>query len=343
MTLSESTGRIARYRESCRRGTEWLLARQNLDGSIGPVGERLCYYRAPWALALVGERTAAAACLDWIADNMLSEQGEFEGVSPRGIFTERYGAYPLSCLLTGARLLERTDLVRLCLPRLLSWQDPDTGGFFNCREEMDDCGEQELFPACQAGMTLLAVGCVDEAFQAGEWVERLWAHQPEPRKRLFHVSRPSGGLVTEFPPEQAAWYVTEKDDPWQHHFNGGISAALLTSLYLLTDDARWLESARACQEFSMTTDDCQFRSMQVCKSGWGSGLLWVATRQPEYREWTIRMADWFVAQQADDGHWDNTPYWTPEPTDADGVEVTVEFVMHMANLLTYLGVGEIDE
>ena len=50
----------------------------------------------------------------------------------------------------------------------------------------------------------------------------------------------------------------------------------------------------------------------------------------------------FVEQQADDGRWDNTPHWTPEPTEADGVEITVEFVMHMANILAYLEVGDDD-
>ena len=32
----------------------------------------------------------------------------------------------------------------------------------------------------------------------------------------------------------------------------------------------------------------------------------------------------------------------PEPTEADGVEVTVEFVMHVANILAYLGAGDSD-
>ena len=342
MAVTGPVTRIDRYREACRRGTGWILARQNSDGSIGPVDDRLCYYRAPWALMLVGESTAAAACLDWIIRRMISDEGEFAGVTPRGIFDERYGSYPLACLLAGAQLLGRTDLVRRCLPRLLSWQDPDTGGFFNSRPGMTARGEQELFPACQGGMTLLAIGRLDEAVRAGEWVVRLWERQPELGERLYHVSRPDDGLVTDFPSDQAALYVTEKSDPWQHHFNGGISAALLTSLYLATGESRWLESARTCQEFSMTTDECQFASMQTCKSGWGSGLLWVATREPAYRDWTLRMGDWFVEHQDDDGRWDNTKYWTPEPTEADGVEVTVEFVMHVANILAYLGAGDSD-
>ena len=199
MAVSELGVRIVRYRDACRRGTGWMLSRQGLDGSLGPVAERLCYYRVPWALALVGERVAAAACLDWIEGAMISEEGEFEGVSPRGIFDQRYGSYPLACLLTGACLLERTDLVRRCLPRLLSWQDPDTGGFFNCREEMDTRGEQELFPTCQAGMTLLSITSYSnsemEHSYDGDWGNTdYWKGEPFNRPTHAAVSKKTGDI-----------------------------------------------------------------------------------------------------------------------------------------------------
>ena len=55
------------FRSAFRSGADWLLARVNHDGSLGPVRDRLFYYRVPWALVLVGERSAAEACLDSIA------------------------------------------------------------------------------------------------------------------------------------------------------------------------------------------------------------------------------------------------------------------------------------
>ena len=88
----------------------------------------------------------------------------------------------------------------------------------------------------------------------------------------------------------------------------------------------------------MTTDECQFQSMQTCKSGWGSGLLYVATREGHYRDWTVRLGDWFVDHQLEDGHWKNTRFWTPNPTLADNIEITAEFVMHLANIIVHLSV-----
>ena len=88
----------------------------------------------------------------------------------------------------------------------------------------------------------------------------------------------------------------------------------------------------------MTTDECQFQSMQVCKSGWGAGLLYVVTREPRYRDWTVRLGDWFLEHQYEDGHWEPTKYWMPNPTTADHIEINAEFVMHVANIITYLSV-----
>jgi hypothetical protein len=329
---------LATYRQACRKGTDWLLAFVNPDGSIGPVQERLFYYRLPWTLALMGETTAAGRLLDWISRQMLTPQGAFEGLSPQGVFAQRYGSYPVACLLVGAVMAQRFDIVYRCTRHLLTWQDPASGGLRSNRQNATPSSEQELFPACQAGMTFILTGQIEAARKAGVWVRRLWELQPDEQHVLYHVYTPAKGLVTDFAPDQQAVYVTRKDQPWQYHYNGGIAAAFLTHLHMATGDAQWLELARKYQQFSMTTDDCQFQSMQTCKSGWGSGLLYVATREPKYRDWTVRLGDWFVEHQHEDGHWENTKHWTPSPTDADNIEITAEFVMHLANITAYLSV-----
>jgi hypothetical protein len=330
--------KLAVYREACRKGTAWLLRHMNPDGSIGPVEERLYYYRVPWAFALVGEITAASRVLDWIHQNMFTGEGAFEGVSPLGSFDYLYGSYPVACLIVGATLLRRFDIVYPGTRHLRTWQDADSGGFFNDRQNKTDSGEQEIFPTSQGGMTLLVAGQLDAAVKAGEWMKRLWQLQPDAAHQLYYVYSPAKGLVLDYSPEQQRHYVTLKNQPWQHHYNGGIAAAFLTKLHMATGDGEWLDLAREYQAFSMTSDPCQFQSMQVCKSGWGAGLLYTATREEAYRNWTARMGDWFVENQQSDGHWENTPYLLPEPTTADNIEITVEFVMHLANIIAYLSV-----
>jgi hypothetical protein len=338
MAHDDLAGKLESYRQACRKATAWLLALSNGDGSIGPVQQHLCYYRVPWALALMGESTAAHRVVDWIARYMFTPEGAFEGVSPRGGYDTRYGTYPLACLITGAALLQRFDIVYPRVRNLLSWQDPVSGGFYNTPGDRTDSAEQELFPTAQAGMTLVLTGQIDAARLAGAWFRRLWDLQPDPDHMLYAVYTRAHGLVRDFPGDQQVTYVTLKDQPWQYHYNGGIAAAFLAHLYMATGEAEWLDLARSYEEFSMTTDECQFRSMQTCKSGWGSGLLYVATREEKYRAWTARMGDWFVANQCDDGHWENTKHWVPAPTVANNLEITAEFIMHLAHITAYLSV-----
>jgi hypothetical protein len=331
--------RLAAYRQVARKGTDFLLRQMAPDGSIGPVGSDLYYYRVPWAFALMGELTAASRSLDWIRRRMFTSDGAFEGeATPQGDFGSRYGSYPLACLLVGATLMQRFDLVYPGVRRLLEWQDPETGGLYHRWSERTAEGEQEIFPTAQAGMTFILTGQIEAARKAGQWFRQLRDLQPDWEHRLYAVYSRARGLITEAPAEQEVLYITRKDHPWQHHFNGGISAAFLAKLYMATGDVAWLDLARQYQEFSMTTDACQFESMQTCKSGWGAGLLYVATRDGRYRDWTVRMGDWFERLQHDDGRWDNTKYWTPDPSPADGIHVTAEFVMHVAHIIANLSV-----
>ena len=330
--------KLKTYRRACRKGTDWLLNLANSDGSIGPVEERLYYYRVPWTFALMGEVTAASRKVDWIHRHMFSPQGAFEGLSPQGIFQQRFGSYPLACMLVGATLMQRLDIVYPGGAHLLTWQDPETGGFYENLQDAPAVCEQVLFPAAQGGMTLLLLGRLEAAVRAGEWLARLWDLQPDVEHKMYHVYSPAKGLVMDCAEEDEAFYLTRKDQPWQHHFNGGIAAAFLTKLHMATGEGKWLELARQYQTFSMTTDECQFQSMQTCKSGWGSGLLYLAARDRDHRDWTARLGDWFVEHQLDDGHWENTKYWSPDPTTADNIEITAEFVMHLGHIVAYLSV-----
>jgi hypothetical protein len=326
------------YRQACRRGTDWLLKWMNTDGALGPVQDRLFYYRAPWSFALMGERSAANRVLDWIKGRMFSSSGAFEGFSPRGAFETQYGSYPVACLIIGAILMQRFEIVYPGTRNLRTWQDEESGGFYDNLEDATADGKQVLFPTAQGGMTLLMAGQVQAAKKAGSWLKRLWDLQPDVQHKLFHVFTPAKGLFMDFAPEHEALYVTQKSEPWQYHYNGGIAAAFLAKLYLATGESEWLDSARQYQEFSMTTDECQFQSMQTCKSGWGSGVLYVATKEERYRNWTARLGDWFVEHQHEDGHWENTKFWVPDPTDADNIEITIEFVMHLSNIVANLSI-----
>ena len=56
------------------------------------------------------------------------------------------------------------------------------------------------------------------------------------------------------------------------------------------------------QTFATRSTERQFRCRRCCKTGWGSAL---STRPPGeeiYRDWTIRVGDYYLATQHADGH-----------------------------------------
>jgi hypothetical protein len=194
-------------------------------------------------------------------------------------------------------------------------------------------------------MTLVQLGLLPQACKVGEWFARLWAAQPAAEKELYHVWQGAGGgLQTSCAPGLEATIVTKKFDAWQHHFDGGISAAFLAKLYLATGDRKWLGLAEEFQEFSMSSGAEMFHSWQSCKSGWGAGMLYLATGERKYLEWTLRMGDWFVARQHPGGEWradfvadpPGCPYTDEQRNPSWTVHGVAEHTMHMANIVACL-------
>ena len=73
----------------------------------------------------------------------------------------------------------------------------------------------------------------------------------------------------------------------------------------------------------------QFNWSHVCKSSWGSSLLYQVTGEQQYLDWTYRMGDWYVETQEPDGRW----HWENYSTLGSHIELAFEFVMHLDTLI----------
>jgi hypothetical protein len=183
-------------------------------------------------------------------------------------------------------------------------------------------------------MSAVMTGDLVAATRVGGWLDRLWGAQPELPSRLWSVTTPRGGLVTNVPEgEDPRQYVNISQDVQQMHYNGGIAAAFLAHLHMATGDQRWLDLAVKFQRFSMESTPRQFETKQVCKSAWGAGLLYLVTGDERYLPWLLKMGDWFAAEQEPDGHWSNSRYIEANPPLAHQLEITAEFVVHMDTLI----------
>lgn len=321
------------------RGVAFLLAHVGSDGSVADAtGRRVTWYRFPWALGVSGETAAAAAVLHWIERTGVGSGGQFHGGLTWDFEANRtVNTYPETNLAYGAWLLRRFDIARAVMSFAAQFQDPATGGVFMTRERSGPDDAQLLFPTAQFGMSAVITGRLDQARLAGDWFLRLWDAQPALPDRLYTIWT-SRGLLTRVPDDiDRRHVVQEAHRPLQFFYNGGVAAAFLTHLSLATGEVRWLEYARRYQQFSMESCAEQFDTKQVCKSAWGSGLLYLATGDEAYLPWIVRMGEWFVAGQEADGGWNNTRALESNPPLRHRLEITAEFVVHLDTVISALG------
>ena len=320
--------RIDAYLAAKRRGVDWLLRQLDSDGSIGPVGDGFNYYRLPWTFTISGETRHAVRLCDWVRRNQFAENGDFTGISPRGL--EAY-AYENAVFIFGAQMARQFDLSYRGYQRLMAHFDPVSGGFRHLPEGTGIPADENIPTVAQCGKTALMMGDLETAERVGEWFQRVWDAQPALPDRLSYVwSADTQSLVTEYPVERATSYVVEAQGEKQRFTCGGIAAAFLVRLYQATGLRDALDLARAYQAFSMNSTERQFEVPQVCKTGWGSSLLYEVTREEIYRDWTVRLGDFYLATQHADGHWENR---APYDNFANHITVTAEFVMHLDTLI----------
>jgi len=330
---------LAAFRETRDRATRWLLSHQNADGSLGDARAGYHFYRAPWTLALVGETEAASAVCGWFRRNMLTPDGRMDG--PYRVFNDAW-AYRDSALIVGAQMLGQYDLSLGLMPELLRWQDPASGGFANDRMPDGSMGDDQSIPyAAGPGFAALATGDLATARRVAGFLQRLYDAQTDLPDRFFYDwSRSRQAPTTSFDEKDRFWYVVENQaDRNQRWTIGGIAAGFLCRLYLASPDPAYLDLARRYQAFSMAATPAQFKYGPVCKSGWGSSLLYEITGEAQYEAWNYRMGDWFVEHQDAAGFWPVIGQGAEQGSETplgNLIHNALEFTMHIDTIIAGL-------
>jgi hypothetical protein len=188
-------------------------------------------------------------------------------------------------------------------------------------------------------MTALATGDREVADGCFRWIAGIHAAQPDLPARLYTARGPEG-LLTRPAPAVEWEVVTDFSLPRQAFYNPGIAAAFLGRYALATGDERACDLGRAFLELTARGTAAQFdhrESKQVCKYAWGRAVMVDADPDGGHLPELLRMVDWFAESQLSDGRWQDSPFKVPEPTEADDLRVTAEFVLHLTTALAALG------
>jgi hypothetical protein len=332
---------VSRLEESRQRGADWIVSRIEDDGKPVGADRANLYYRVPWALQVAGRADVAAHVLTWIEDHALTPEGDLRPGAPQSNWNAPMGwtkdaaSYPIAIIAYGAWLLERYDTAAAMMDTLKAFQDPETGGGYAERPEAEHrlTGRTELLCTAQLGLTALLTGRREMADAAFGWLERLWDGQPGLPDRLHLSVGRDGAIQTEAPAGSEFAYFLDVDKPRQAFFMPGLGAAFAGRYAMATGNKKGLEIGRGLLDVSERAHESQYDftdTVHVGKFGWGAGVMTDADPGTDaHVADALRMGQWYLDSQLEDGRWNPTKFLVPEPDDADALWKTAEHIVLM--------------
>lgn len=323
------------------RGVDWLL--RHIDARGEPVGarERNGWARVPWALALCGESAVAAKVVAWAESGQLDRKMGFAPGPAHG--TGRFLAYPLAHFAIGAWLLERFEISSSVFDVLRRLQDPATGGLPIAPPADRATDVYDLLSTAQAGLAAAIAGQDDIAEGAYRWVMDLLNMQPADSGTRLYTFRQGAQLLTQ-PASSLEWLaITDFAKPRQSYYTPGMAAVFLAAYAQRKRTREPLTAASTLLRRNINGCAEQFNdleSVQLCKFGWGAAALYTVDRDPSWLPHLVRMTDWFITRQAEDGSWRPSTFLQSQPNDIDRLIKTAEHVMEVNAILSALGTAQ---
>jgi hypothetical protein len=177
------------------------------------------------------------------------------------------------------------------------------GGFSNSNQNLQPIDWQESWISAQIGMAYLLAGDVRTANDVGQFLLDVWDKQPCIDKKLYYCYNPNKDELILEAEQPSIAYILEKQEPRQCFWVPGLISAFLGQLYLTTKNVIYLDYAKKYQDFVQSCTPKQFEGIEVCKTGLGSAVMYEITKEQRYLDWSIKVGDYFVRTQREDGCW----------------------------------------
>jgi hypothetical protein len=316
---------IEKYRESARKGIEFLLANFNADGSfIGTEHMIAGAYKSPLAFLTAGQSKEAEIALNYIVDRFMADGDFHNGFCD--ISLPMTNNYRNAWLIWGSHALDRPDICEPAAEYLESCINPELGGVpgrleYCLHESVLDWGCSAL-----ATVAFSHMGRLDAARECARFLIEMLDSQPEPEWKLYLRKTWDNKLYHIFPRHQATEYMVEFQAPDQVVWYFGAAMAGLGYLYNATKESRWLDTAERIFNLTKKCRPEVYTTLTSAKIGWGSSVLFTITGEQEYADTMVTVADHVVATQEEKGGWVRYPLfrdWEHQPP-VLGVDVSLE-------------------
>lgn len=324
---------------AARQGVDWILAQQHENGAFCDPDDGIgSYYKIPRTLAIAGELRAARRLLQWVADNHISDTGDFRAPERKAHepIHETWPVYANAWLILGAQSVGRWDMARKGMSYLSSLETMP-GGYYTL-----DGGTKYLEPVALSwgGFAALVTGDHAASVGAGNLLANLIEAQPDP-SRFYYRMDVAGTLITDVPPGRDLDYLVDANKSKQIYYNPGIALIFLCHLYRATGTLRYLDAANTILRFTERCADDIHRFPPSGKLGLGCALLYDLTRDPIAKQAVRNVGAYLIETQTPNGYWrlpDEEPYSSLANRDSYDVllDITAEFsvfLLEMASLV----------
>lgn len=307
MTYSEKKQQYSRAVDSA---IAWLVARQEADGGLGALQTMSASMVVPVSLLHCGQPEAAKRHVEWQRHTYVKPEGGFDPPEIRAGRASSLAERPYgpAWMIYSAHTNLAYDISLRAMPSLLAMQDPGTGGLFGRAEEVAAgkgiINTAVTAVACQAA---LVAGHVEAARRMADHLCRVidansWdgAFYPiwdtERGLRSDSEAQPTGNMPR----------VIEQRAPDQHHHLTGALIAVLSDLYSVTRERKYLDAAMKVFEFVAAAPREVLKTTLAHKLAWGAAWLFRETNDTRCIEIACTVCDHLVSGQEADGsfvHW----------------------------------------
>ena len=310
------------------RGITWLETQ--LDGTAqlpGALHDLGSYYKWPLALASLGRMALAARLFDTLVGSFQTADGDFRSGTDKSadpLYGRIADTYTNTWPIVAARVLGRPGVGTAGLDCLRRRHVPATGGYLTGTLDQHEDARQDIVTVAGGGNALLAWDCVDEAAGAGDCLLRVLELQGE-ADGLFHLYVDGDGQLLRGDlgiPETLA--RIDPSQPGQVYVYWGMAAVFLARLFVVSDQRRFLDGARAYFARHDACGDLVFDGIGCCKTGWAAATLYRITGTEAYRDVVHRAAAELLRIQGADGDWSREQLTGPLNCDCTG-----ELVYHL--------------
>lgn len=292
--------KISNYQFTINKASNWLESLQDNNGEIEASEDGAFYYRLLWTWTVLGRTKNSQKLIEWIKSEEW-HNGNIGKTNP--ILLTKHYSYIFSNLVIGLYLNNEYKLALQGLNTLLRYQDKNSGGFQNAHENLEPNGLCENWTSAQIGMAFLLAGEIEVARKTGDFLIKNWEMQNDIENQLFFVYDVNSKSLLKDSDEAGMTYILNKEDSRQWFWGPGLVAAFLCHLYRYTQDSKYLTYAKKYQDFVQSCTEKQFDGIEVCKTGLGAAELYSITKDEKYRDWAIKVGDYFCKTQKADGRW----------------------------------------